>query len=90
MGGALACSSFAYSEDSPKVVSQGGPLGAVSIGSQTLTDPNTATTPASSASANLNEKELLLKPNGYSSYERGVLTPALLRYQSCNNTPIIM
>ena len=61
VAGALACSSFAYSEDSPKVVSQGGPLGAVSIGSQNLTDPNTATTPASSASANLNEKELLLK-----------------------------
>lgn len=61
MGGALACSSFAYSEDSPKVVSQGGPLGAVSIGSQNLTDPITATTVASSASENLNEKELLLK-----------------------------
>ena len=61
MGGALACSSFAYSEDSPKVVSQGGPIGAVSIGSQNLTDPITATTAASSASANLNEKELLLK-----------------------------
>lgn len=64
MGGALVCSGFAYSKDSPQVVSQGGPLGAVSIGAQDLSDLSTApasATAASSSPTNLNEKELLLK-----------------------------
>jgi hypothetical protein len=64
VGGALVCSGFAYSKDSPQVVSQGGPLGAVSIGAQDLSDLSTApasATAASSSPTNLNEKELLLK-----------------------------
>ncbi len=64
VGVALACSSFAYSKDSMQVVSQGGPLGAVSIGDQDLSNSSTASAPAkasSSTSTNINEKELLLK-----------------------------
>jgi hypothetical protein len=64
VGGALVCSGFVYSKDSPQVVSQGGPLGAVSIGAQDISDSSTAPTSATAASSsptNLNEKELLLK-----------------------------
>ena len=59
MSGALACSSLAYSADTPQVVSQGGPLGAVSIGTQNLDNPNT--TPATTAPTASNERDLLLK-----------------------------
>ncbi|AXH33594.1 DUF3573 domain-containing protein [Francisella opportunistica] len=61
----LACGGFAYSEDSTQVVSQGGPLGATSIGDQTLgqQDPNTSTASSSAQTtgSNLNDRELLLK-----------------------------
>ena len=62
----MACYSFAYAADSTQVVSQGGPLGAVSIGAQNLGDPNAtpasnASKPTAAAPTNLNEKELLLK-----------------------------
>ena len=60
----LACSSLASSEDSPQVVSQGGP-GATSIGDQTVgqLDPNASAVPstAQATRSNLNDRELLLK-----------------------------
>ena len=69
MGSVLAYSSFAYSEDSPEVVSQGGPLGATSIGDQNLGNAkanagSSAQTQSSStqqSSSSTNERELLLK-----------------------------
>ncbi|QHV80887.1 DUF3573 domain-containing protein [Francisella tularensis subsp. holarctica] len=61
----LACSGLAYSEDSPQVVSQGGPLGATSIGDQNLGQPDPNASGASSTTqttgSNLNDRELLLK-----------------------------
>ncbi|OEZ33636.1 hypothetical protein AS144_04030 [Francisella endosymbiont of Amblyomma maculatum] len=61
----LACSGLASSENSPQVVSQGGPLGATSIGDQTLgqPDPNASAVPstAQATGSNLNDRELLLK-----------------------------
>lgn len=66
----LACCSIAYSEDSPEVVSQGGPLGATSIGAQNLgKDTNTTATDKQTSPTNSNqnvntnadERELLLK-----------------------------
>ncbi|MED7819966.1 MULTISPECIES: DUF3573 domain-containing protein [unclassified Francisella] len=72
----LICADFGYSESSPDVVSQGGPLGAVSIGDQNINNTsNTSTANDSkdassttsqspsqnSSSQNINEKELLLK-----------------------------
>ncbi|MBK2029411.1 DUF3573 domain-containing protein [Francisella noatunensis] len=69
VGSLLACYGYAYSEDSPQVVSQGGPLGATSIGDQSLGQQasqgsaNSASSTASSSqqsSGNINERELLL------------------------------
>ncbi|MFV9931276.1 MAG: DUF3573 domain-containing protein [Francisella endosymbiont of Hyalomma asiaticum] len=61
----LACSGLASSKNSPQVVSQGGPLGATSIGDQTLCqpDPNASAVPstAQATGSNLNDRELLLK-----------------------------
>ncbi|MDE5016723.1 DUF3573 domain-containing protein, partial [Francisella tularensis subsp. holarctica] len=61
----LACSGLAYSEDSPQVVSQGGPLGDTSIGDQNLGQPDPNASGASSTTqntgSNLNDRELLLK-----------------------------
>jgi len=67
VGGVLLCSSVAYSKESPQVVSQGGPLGAVSIGAQNLSSPsvsgsaNPSSSGANAPTTALNEKELLLK-----------------------------
>lgn len=70
MGSVLACSGFAYSEDSPEVVSQGGPLGATSIGDQNLGNAKAnvgssnqvqASNTQQSSSSSANERELLLK-----------------------------
>ncbi|API86267.1 DUF3573 domain-containing protein [Francisella uliginis] len=73
IGSVLVCYGLGYSESSPEVVSQGGPLGATSIGDQNLNNTSTtntsksanptATQPQSSKSGsqNINEKELLLK-----------------------------
>ncbi|ALB01919.1 membrane protein [Francisella persica ATCC VR-331] len=61
----LACTGLASSEDFPRVVSQGGPFGATSIGDQTLgqPDPNASAVPstARATGSNLNDRELLLK-----------------------------
>ncbi|APD50015.1 DUF3573 domain-containing protein [Francisella hispaniensis] len=61
----LVCCGLAYSEDSPQVVSQGGPLGATSIGDQNLgqPDPNASgsSSTAQTSGTNLNDRELLLK-----------------------------
>lgn len=73
IGSVLVCYGLGYSESSPEVVSQGGPLGATSIGDQNLNNTPTANTskganptatqPQSSkpGSQNINERELLLK-----------------------------
>lgn len=73
IGSVLVCYGLGYSESSPEVISQGGPLGATSIGDQNLNNTSTtntsknanstATQPQSSKSGsqNINEKELLLK-----------------------------
>ena len=73
IGSVLVCYGLGYSESSPEVVSQGGPLGAISIGDQNLNNTSTTNTsksanltaaqPQSSkpGSQNINEKELLLK-----------------------------
>ncbi|MEY8766678.1 MULTISPECIES: DUF3573 domain-containing protein [Francisella] len=68
VGSLLACYGYAYSEDSPQVVSQGGPLGATSIGDQSLGQSSQNSTSSASTSANasqqssgsVNERELLL------------------------------
>ena len=61
----LACSGLASSENSRQVVSQGGPIGATSIGDQTLgqPDPNASavSSTAQATGSNLNDRELLLK-----------------------------
>lgn len=74
IGSVLVCYGFGYSETSPEVVSQGGPLGATSIGDQNInntsstnTSKNNNSTASQQLSANqsgtqnINEKELLLK-----------------------------
>ncbi|WP_407877332.1 DUF3573 domain-containing protein [Francisella sciaenopsi] len=68
VGSLLACYGYAYSEDSPQVVSQGGPLGATSIGDQSLGQASQGSTNSASgttnssqqSSGNINERELLL------------------------------
>ncbi|AXA34468.1 DUF3573 domain-containing protein [Francisella adeliensis] len=70
MGGAVIFTGSAYAEDSPKVVSQGGPFGATSIGDQNLSSSQANTSKASAATATntpakptaqMNEKELLMQ-----------------------------
>ncbi|WP_042519086.1 DUF3573 domain-containing protein [Francisella philomiragia] len=68
VGSLLACYGYAYSEDSPQVVSQGGPLGATSIGDQSLgqasqsnaSQSSTTADSSQQSSGNINERELLL------------------------------
>ncbi|ASG68605.1 hypothetical protein CDV26_09555 [Francisella halioticida] len=73
IGSILVGYSSGYSESSPDVVSQGGPLGATSIGDQNLNNTSTTNTTKKTSSKasqsssskqgtqNFNEKELLLK-----------------------------
>lgn len=66
----LACGSYAYSEKSPNVVSQGGPLGATSIGDQNIGNAKSKASSSQSSSSSAkqkaaapssNERELLMK-----------------------------
>ncbi|AIT09267.1 membrane protein [Candidatus Francisella endociliophora] len=70
LGSVLACCGYAYSDDSPEVVSQGGPLGATSIGDQNIGSSKTNSKSSSQTQTTnsnqgneqaANERELLLK-----------------------------
>ncbi|MED7819965.1 MULTISPECIES: DUF3573 domain-containing protein [unclassified Francisella] len=95
MGSILVCSGFGYSESSPSVVSQGGPLGAVSIGQQNINSTSAASTSSSatgsqsasqnSSSQNINEKELLLKLQQQVQQLQGQLKQIKAQSSSVNN-----
>ncbi|AJC49488.1 DUF3573 domain-containing protein [Allofrancisella guangzhouensis] len=62
IGSVLSGLSFGYSEgNSPEVVSQGGPLGATSIGEQDIDDKSSRSNSTSTSITNMDERKLLLQ-----------------------------
>ncbi|MED7787509.1 DUF3573 domain-containing protein [Francisella sp. 19X1-34] len=91
----LLCCGLGYSENSPTVVSQGGPLGAVSIGAQNVNDATASSTTSKtsrskaskqSSAQNVNEKEMLLELQKQVKQLQGQLLQIKAQKTSIQNT----
>ncbi|QIW09560.1 DUF3573 domain-containing protein [Francisella sp. LA112445] len=91
----LLCCGLGYSENSPTVVSQGGPLGAVSIGAQNVNDASASTGASKNAGSkasqqssaqSLNEKQMLLELQKQVKQLQGQLLQIKAQKSSIQNT----
>ncbi|WP_150466667.1 DUF3573 domain-containing protein [Francisella sp. SYW-9] len=91
----LLCCGLGYSENSPAVVSQGGPLGAVSIGAQNVNNATASSGTSKNAGSNasqqsnaqnVNEKEMLLELQKQVKQLQGQLLQIKAQKTSIQNT----